>query len=243
MRTFIAAPVFAVALALAGPAALAQTATGSASASGLAGTPPSPTAATTSPRQGTAPSSPTITGTSSGDAFTGASRSPTAGQTSGPSISGTSSGDAFSGPSRGLAPSPQSGRNRAATEGEVATVDDTGAAAGTGGIPGVLGSLLPEATPGMSAGATTAGGARLAAAPANPNVTALASAAVPAGEVLATPLLDRAVREEARRQRASRGGQRMHTQPPNTDVDRTFQVPDDPLSPAIATPDRPMITY
>lgn len=60
-----------------------------------------------------------------------------------------------------------------------------------------------------------------------------------------TPELDRATRREAQRTRntVARKGQMLQSIAPRTNADRSGQMADDPPSPAIATPDRPAISY
>ncbi len=57
--------------------------------------------------------------------------------------------------------------------------------------------------------------------------------------------LDRAVRKESRRaqRKVARNEQRLQTIAPRTNVDRTAEMPDDPVSPAISPPDRGTIRY
>jgi len=67
-----------------------------------------------------------------------------------------------------------------------------------------------------------------------------------AGSVTSTPELDRATRKElakAKMVSRSRNKQLLNTIAPRTDVDRTDQMPDDPLSPALSTPDRGLPRY
>jgi hypothetical protein len=159
-----------------------------------------------------------IRGTSTGDAFTGSSRNREAGTTAGTSISGTSSGDAFTGTSR----------NDATT---------------TVRTPAGSATVLPEA----SSVAPLAGGVVVSAEgeriPAPAPIVISQAAVTNGGETLETPELDRAATREARRSaRVPRNAQRLHTIAPRTEVDRSHEMPDDPPSPALRTPDRPLIT-
>lgn len=92
-------------------------------------------------------------------------------------------------------------------------------------------------TPGTTSGGTPNYG--------NANAAAAVNGAGFTASAIATPQLDAATRREARRERATvaRGGQTLNTIAPRTNVDRTNQMPDDPPSPALRTPDRPVVRY
>src|SRR5439155_16685330 len=80
-------------------------------------------------------------------------------------------------------------------------------------------------------------------------VTPVVPAAGVAAPVIGTEFaeidLDRAVRKESRRaqRKVARNEQRLQTIAPRTNVDRTAEMPDDPVSPAISPPDRGIIRY
>jgi hypothetical protein len=66
-----------------------------------------------------------------------------------------------------------------------------------------------------------------------------------AGAAIATPQLNAATRREARHERATvaRRGQMLESIAPRGNADLGWQMPDDPTSPALATPDRPVVRY
>ena len=105
------------------------------------------------------------------------------------------------------------------------------------GITDAAGNVAAGTTSGTTSGGTPTYGNTSAAAAANG--TGFTASAI------ATPRLDAATRREARRERATvaRGGQTLNTIAPRTNVDRTNQMPDDPPSPALMTPDRPVVRY
>lgn len=72
------------------------------------------------------------------------------------------------------------------------------------------------------------------------------NAANSAGSVTLTPELDRATRKELNKAKVasrSRNKQLLYTIAPRTHVDRSGEVPDDPISPALSTPDRGFPRY
>jgi hypothetical protein len=112
-------------------------------------------------------------------------------------------------------------------------------------MPGATGiNADGERTGGASGNATASGNPTANGGVAGANGGPAPAAAGRLGSSV-TPELDRATRREAQRTRntAARKGQMLHSITPRTNVDRSDQMPDDPPSPAIATPDRPAITY
>ena len=190
---------------------------------------------------------------------TTASGLPTSGQTSGLSASGTSSGDAFSGASRGNAPpvgavaaaNANGATTVVATNGALVTVPagTTQTVATNGAVvttPGVFTTNGPIGIPIITDNglATTTGvsinGERIV----NPAIvstelastTSFAEPALPEVGVVTSAATDPAVRKELRkRQNLKRNGQLLYSIAPRTNVDRTWQTPDDGPTPALRT--------
>ena len=78
-----------------------------------------------------------------------------------------------------------------------------------------------------------------------PGATTTAVPAAPASTAAPAVDLDRAVRRESRRtqRKVARNEQRLQTIAPRTKVDRSAEMPDDPVSPAISPPDRGTTRY
>ena len=165
---------------------------------------------------------------------------PTPGQTSGVSIAGTSTGDAFSGTSRGEAPAV----GALAASGVTTNTNETGintalASNGPLGFPVVLdnGLVAPGAVSinGELSGnpaANTGGNAVIAS-----NGAILSGAAIAPQVGVATSNNDPLVRRELNKRRnLRRNGQLLYSIAPRTNVDRSWQMPDDPISPALRPP-------
>jgi hypothetical protein len=166
-----------------------------------------------------------------------ASGATTTEQTSGTSQSGTSTGDAFSGSSRGGAPAVgEVAANTLTTTGQPVT-NPTGVFNGPTGIPIVVDNGA------VAAGAVTLNGERIAANPATATITGVdlgyaGAAIVPqVGVATSATATTPAERKELRkRQNLPRNGQLLYSIAPRTNVDRTRQMPDDPISPALRPP-------
>jgi len=104
------------------------------------------------------------------------------------------------------------------------TTTGNGTGYGANGTGNGSGGTIGGGTGGVSAGATSSGYA---------------------GAAIATPEVNSAERREARKERATarRGGQMLESIAPRTNADLSWQMPDDPVSPAIATPARPAVRY
>jgi hypothetical protein len=101
------------------------------------------------------------------------------------------------------------------------------------------------ATTGSGYGGSSAGGSTGASVNGGVGGTnAAARGSITAGGI-ASPELNAATRREARKERAvvQRRGQMLESITPRTNVDRSNEMPDDPVSPALATPDRPAVRY
>jgi hypothetical protein len=162
-----------------------------------------------------------------------ASGTPTPGQTSGVSIAGTSSGDAFSGSSRGEAPAV----GTRAANGVTTNTNETGistvlATNGPLGFPVVVDNGM------VATGGVTLNGERFANPAAVTETTTFSGAEiVPQVGVATSAAMDPAVRRELRkRQSLKRNGQLLYSIAPRTNVDRSWQMPDDPVSPALRPP-------
>ena len=166
-----------------------------------------------------------------------ASGATTTEQTSGTSQSGTSTGDAFSGSSRGGAPAVGEVAANALTSTGQPVTNPTGVFNGPTGIPIVVDNGA------VAAGAVTLNGERIAANPANPTITGVdlgyagAAIAPQVGVATSATATTPAERKELRkRQNLPRNGQLLYSIAPRTNVDRTRQMPDDPISPALRPP-------
>ena len=221
------------------PAASGGTTTGTTASTGTTGTTGSSnttsTGTNTNPANATAVIPTQITPSSAT-----ASGIPTPGQTSGVSIAGTSTGDAFSGTSRGEAPAV----GALAASGVTTNTSETGintalASNGPLGFPVVIDNGL--VAPGtvsingelMGNPAATAGGNAIVAS----NGAILSGAAIAPQVGVATSDNDPLVRRELnKRRRLKRNGQLLYSIAPRTNVDRSWQMPDDPISPALRPP-------
>jgi len=166
-----------------------------------------------------------------------ASGTPTPGQTSGVSQAGTSTGDAFTGTSRGEAPAVGS----LAASGVTTNTNETGintalASNGPLGFPVVVDNAM------VAAGGVALNGERFA----NPAVTTTETTTtftsadiVPQVGVAtsATATTDPLVRRELQKRRSvKRNSQLLYSIAPRTNADRAWQMPDDPISPALRPP-------
>jgi hypothetical protein len=97
---------------------------------------------------------------------------------------------------------------------------------------------------GANGGANGSGGGGAIGA-GNGGVSAGTTSGGYAGAAMATPEINSAVRREARKERATveRRGQMLYSITPRTHGDLSWQMPDDPVSPALSTPDRPAVRY
>jgi hypothetical protein len=200
------------------------------------------------------PSSGTSSAVSGGDALSGASRGdvppigPAAVDANGVNVNGfgtgiqppagsSINGNASSGAAAAItAPSASLTPPATTTSGTPTLSSDIGTGVIIPSYGVDLGGVTPNAY-GANVSSTSTGAASAGAAPS-------ASGAVVASGI-ATPQVNAAERREARKERAvaRQGGQMLYSITPRSNVDRSGEVPDDPVSPAISPPDRALVRY
>lgn len=211
----------AVSLALCAHAATAQT--GAASAPRAVGT--NGSTVTTSTRNAS-PAGNTVTTTSGETATPGTAPAPSAQQSTNP---GPAPGNTGQGTNATTVVNPQSGTSpNAQTQAQ---------------SRGVIG-IAPAA--GVDSGIAVGGAGSASAAGTGNGQVVVLNAANLNGSVTSTPELDRATRKELNKAKAashSRNKQLLYTIAPRTNADRRDEMPDDPPSPALSTPERAIPRY
>jgi len=164
-----------------------------------------------------------------------ASGIPAPGETSGLSINGTSTGDAFSGTSRGEAPPVGAVAASGVTNTNETGINTVIGTNGALGFPVIVDN-------GLVAPGTVSINGELMGNPAGNAVVASngailsGSAFVPQVGVATTENDPRVRRELDKRRNLKRNGQLLYSIAPRTNVDRSWQMPDDPISPALRPP-------